>query len=169
VCDVSKFSAQVATKKLSFSSAFKPFRQMSKLKKSFYVVLDLGTTSTRAHLIDKSFNIVCGDKFHSKFIQNEEGFAELDPELYFKNIVTILRNILKFSKVDANEIISLGICCQRATFITWDRVSGEPFHNLITWKDERGIETVNKLNKTVWLKVKVKFCKVYANCFIFKF
>lgn len=110
-------------------------------RKKYFVILDLGTTSTRANIIDKNFDIVASARFESKLIQNDDGNAELDPEDYFNSILVILREVMISSKIDATEIICLGISCQRSTFITWDKITGETFHNLITWKDERANET----------------------------
>lgn len=123
------------------------------MKGKYFIALDLGTTSTRAHVIDKSFTIVSGARFESDLIENNEGIAELDPEVYFNNIVRILRDAVNSASVDPKEIISLGISSQRSTFITWDKDSGESFHNLITWKDKRAIKNVQKTNKSLLLKV----------------
>lgn len=125
----------------------------SRDQQKYFIVLDLGTTSTRAHVIDKNFVIRSGARFETKLIPNDEGMAELDPEVYFKNILEITRDALSSANVDATEVISFGFCCQRATFITWDKTTGEPLHNLITWKDERGAEAAKKFNKSLLLKV----------------
>ena len=47
----------------------------------------------------------------------------------------------------------MGISTQRSTFITWNRETGETFHNFITWKDLRADEMVRKWNSSVALKV----------------
>lgn len=125
------------------------------VNKNYFIVLDLGTTSTRAHVIDKNFTIISGARFESQLIQNDDGIAEIDPECYFQNILTILREAVKSANIDVKEIISLGLSCQRATFITWDKVTGEAFHNLIIWKDERAAEVVEQLNKSSLLKVRL--------------
>lgn len=122
-------------------------------KKKYFIALDLGTTSTRANIIDKNFEVLSGTRFESTLIQNDDGFAELDPKPYFDNIVRILQEAVSTSGIDASEIISLGISCQRSTFITWDRETGIPFHNLITWKDRRAVATVDKVNNSLLLKV----------------
>lgn len=119
----------------------------------YFLTLDLGTTSTRAHVVDMNFAIVSGARFESQLIQDDEGMAELDSEDYFRSIVGILREAVRLANIDAKEIISIGVSCQRATFITWDKVTGEPFHNLITWKDERAVEVAEKLNKSLLMKV----------------
>lgn len=122
-------------------------------KEKFYLSLDLGTTSTRAHVIDKNFKIVGGARFESTLIQEPEGASELDPDVYFENIVQIMQDALQSAQVEAKQIINLGISCQRATFITWDKQTGEPFHKLITWKDSRATDILIKANKSFTFKV----------------
>lgn len=122
-------------------------------KEKFYLSLDLGTTSTRAHVIDKNFKIVGGARFESTLIQEPQGASELEPNEYFESIVKILQDALTSAKVDVIDVVNIGISCQRATFITWDKNTSEPFHNLITWKDERGNEIQKKFNKSFLLKV----------------
>jgi glycerol kinase len=41
---------------------------------------------------------------------------------------------------------------QRNTFIIIDKVNGETYTNLISWKDRRGNEIVEKFNKSFALK-----------------
>ena len=123
-------------------------------REKYFIVLDLGTTSTRANIIDKNFAVVSGARFESELIENDEGIAELEPEQYFNNIVQILRDAVKSASIDPSDIISLGLSCQRSTFITWDKDNGEAFHNLITWKDRRAIRHVEKTNKSFLLKVR---------------
>lgn len=121
---------------------------------SYFIALDLGTTSTRAHVIDKNFKVISGARFESNLIQDAHGkISELDPEQYFDSIVKILRDAVKKAEIDVNDIISLGISCQRSTFITWDKATGEAFHNLITWKDQRAEKTLQKINNGFLLKV----------------
>lgn len=121
-------------------------------REKYFIALDLGTTSTRAHVIDKNFSVISGARFESELIEID-GTAELEPEPYFNNIVQILRDALKSSNVDPSDIVGLGISCQRSTFITWDKDSGEAFHNLITWKDRRALSSVEKTNNSFLIKV----------------
>ncbi|CAG2122977.1 unnamed protein product, partial [Medioppia subpectinata] len=40
----------------------------------------------------------------------------------------------------------------RGTFITWDRETGQPFHNFITWKDIRSEQLCNQWNQSMRMK-----------------
>ena len=46
-------------------------------------------------------------------------------------------NLLKESKVSADQILSIGITNQRETVVVWDRITGIPIYNAIVWQDKR--------------------------------
>ncbi|KAJ3595149.1 hypothetical protein NHX12_004453 [Muraenolepis orangiensis] len=46
------------------------------------------------------------------------------------------------------QIEALGISTQRGTFTTWDRITGRPFHNFISYQDLRASETVSAWNSS---------------------
>ena len=49
---------------------------------------------------------------------------------------------------DASEVRAFGMATQRGTFVTWDKQTGKPFHNLITWKDLRADHLVKAWNNS---------------------
>jgi putative glycerol kinase 5 len=51
-----------------------------------------------------------------------------------------------------NQISCIGISTLRGTFITWDRETGEPFHNFITWKDIRADKLCDEWNDSFRVK-----------------
>lgn len=81
------------------------------------------------------------------------GYVEIDPNAIWPAIVKVIRNAISSASLSANDIAGLGISTQRSTFITWDRKTGETFHNFITWKDLRADPMVRKWNSSVTLKV----------------
>lgn len=56
------------------------------------------------------------------------------------------------ANVKAENILCLGVSVQRSTFITFDKITGRPFHQLITWKDRRGEAISESFNKGLLLK-----------------
>ena len=45
----------------------------------------------------------------------------------------------------------MGIATFRSSFITWDRETGEPFHNINMWQDKRTKDLVSSWNNSVTL------------------
>lgn len=46
----------------------------------------------------------------------------------------------------------IGLSIQRSSFLTWDSISGKPFHNIITWQDTRANKIVEQWNSSIYLK-----------------
>lgn len=78
---------------------------------------------------------------------------EISPDDLWQSILTTIRDAIKNAGLTAKNISCMGISTQRSTFITWDRNTGETFHNFITWKDLRADSMVQKWNASFTLKV----------------
>uniref|UniRef100_A0A8K9WP04 Glycerol kinase 5 n=1 Tax=Oncorhynchus mykiss TaxID=8022 RepID=A0A8K9WP04_ONCMY len=56
------------------------------------------------------------------------------------------------SGLQMRQMETLGISTQRGTFTTWDRKTGVPFHNFISWQDLRAVELVRSWNNSCTMK-----------------
>ncbi|XP_020826613.1 glycerol kinase 5 isoform X2 [Phascolarctos cinereus] len=59
-----------------------------------------------------------------------------------------------------HQIVGLGISTQRATFITWNKKTGNHFHNFISWQDLRATELMKSWNNSILLKLIRNSCKM---------
>ncbi|XP_017709694.1 putative glycerol kinase 5 isoform X2 [Piliocolobus tephrosceles] len=59
-----------------------------------------------------------------------------------------------------NQIVGLGISTQRGTFITWNKKTGNHFHNFISWQDLRAVELVKSWNNSLLMKIFHSSCRV---------
>jgi putative glycerol kinase 5 len=57
------------------------------------------------------------------------------------------------AQVDAENILCLGLSVQRATFVVIDKVTGDPYTQLISWYDRRANEIVRQINASCLMKV----------------
>uniref|UniRef100_A0A8C0F599 glycerol kinase n=1 Tax=Bubo bubo TaxID=30461 RepID=A0A8C0F599_BUBBB len=80
------------------------------------------------------------------------GWVELDPEVLWSHFVGVIKEAVQAAGLHMRQIAGLGISTQRATFITWHKRTGKPFHNFISWQDLRSAELVNSWNKSLLLK-----------------
>lgn len=83
----------------------------------------------------------------------QPGYVEINPDELWQKILKTIQSAINDAQLNAIDISCLGISTQRSTFITWDRTTGETFHNFITWKDLRADSMVRKWNDSVTLKV----------------
>ncbi len=100
------------------------------------LVLDAGTTSTRAMVLD------CNDALHASSQRQlaqhypQAGWVEHDAEEIWQSTLTCAREAVSQAG-GADRIACLGITNQRETVIAWDKASGAPLHRALVWQDRR--------------------------------
>lgn len=129
-------------------------------KDVFIASLDVGTTTIRCFIFDEMCNIKGSASCTVELISDEPGFFEIDPERLWLSIKTTIINAVKDAKLKFRQITCLSISTQRCSFITWDKITNEYFHNFITWKDLRADKIVKKWNSSLLCNVinKVSYC-----------
>lgn len=120
------------------------------------IAVDIGTTTVRACLFNPQCQLI--DHVEQPTLvqfggTSDEGIrAEIDPDFLWNQFVSLISELLKKTGRDARRVAGMGICCQRNTFICWDKESGKPCHKFITWKDCRARETCRKWNNSWTVK-----------------
>ncbi|XDV27077.1 hypothetical protein PO909_030670 [Leuciscus waleckii] len=121
-------------------------------RETFILSVDVGTTSIRCHVYDKSANIRGSCSSKVSLLYPQPGWVEIDPDELWKGFVTVVKGAVQDSGLQMCQMEGLGISTQRATFMTWDRNTGKPFHNFITWQDMRAAELVSSWNGSCTMK-----------------
>ena len=104
---------------------------------------DLGSSSVKASIVDSSTGKAIAT---SQYPQTEmeisaphEGWAEQSPEVWWQNIITVTQKLIEANKVDASEIISIGIAYQMHGLVLIDK-EGEVLRPSIIWCDSRAVD-----------------------------
>ncbi len=103
------------------------------------LVIDQGTTSTRAIAFDLGFNPCASAQIELTQHFPQPGWVEHDPEEIWSATLQVCRDVIAQLGGPAN-IAAIGIGNQRETTIVWDRKSGAPVHRAIVWQDRRTAE-----------------------------
>ena len=109
------------------------------------VALDQGTTSSRAVVFDKAGRMLAAHGVEFPQIFPKPGWVEHDPHDILETQITALRQAVKLSGVDVEDIAAIGITNQRETTLLWDRETGECVHNAIVWQCRRTAHYVERL------------------------
>ena len=120
--------------------------------KKYFLVIDEGTTGTRALLYDRDFRVA--GYSYTEFTQYTpaENCVEHDfTEIYDRTLAMCKAAILR-AGAQASEIISIGITNQRNTVCLWDRESGEPLLPGIVWQDTRTGKLLEKERKKDYIR-----------------
>lgn len=105
--------------------------------KDYILVIDEGTTGTRAILFDKKFQIA--EQSYEEFCQHTpaENMVEHDAEEIYDLSVKMCKNVIEKKGISAENIIGIGITNQRNTAVIWDKHTGKPLHHALVWQDSR--------------------------------
>src|SRR6266581_1538377 len=109
------------------------------------LALDQGTTSSRAIVFDErgSVRAVAQKEFTQIF--PKAGWVEHDAEEIWASQIGVAVEALGRAKLNARDIVAVGITNQRETTVVWDRETGEPIHHAIVWQDRRTAEFCERL------------------------
>jgi glycerol kinase len=101
------------------------------------MVIDEGTTGTRALIVDADSNILA--QAYTEFTQHHPApdRVEHDPEEIWQKTQEMMRKALDEAGLTAEDIAAIGITNQRATTVVWDRETGKPIAPAIVWQDTR--------------------------------
>ncbi|MDE2583003.1 MAG: glycerol kinase GlpK, partial [Rhodospirillales bacterium] len=104
---------------------------------SHVLVIDQGTTSTRAILFGPDLRPVASAQQEIPQLYPAPGWVEHDPEALWTTALATARDALARGGVGAERLAGLGIANQRETVVVWERATGRPIHNAIVWQDRR--------------------------------
>ena len=105
--------------------------------KKYILAIDAGTTSSRAILFDKLGNQVSISQFEFTQIFPKESWVEHNPNEIWETQLKAIKEVVTKSKINVEEIDSIGITNQRETTVVWNKHTGEPVYNAIVWQDRR--------------------------------
>nr|WP_321440352.1 glycerol kinase GlpK [uncultured Hyphomonas sp.] len=100
------------------------------------LVIDEGTTSTRAIVFDRDFVQISLAQEEVPLTYPADGWVEQDGETIWEKTVGVCRKALADAG-GVERIAGIGITNQRETTLVWDRKTGKPIAPAIIWQDRR--------------------------------
>ncbi len=101
------------------------------------LVIDQGTTSTRAVVYDNRLRPVGQSQLEVLPTYPRSGWVEHDPEAILGSVGSQVTGALKDAGLTAARIASIGLTNQRETTIVWDRATGQSIAPALVWQDRR--------------------------------
>jgi glycerol kinase len=108
------------------------------------LVIDQGTTSTRAIAFDRNFAPKAVAQIELRQFYPHAGWVEHDPEEIWAATLQVCREVID-SVGGPRAIAAIGITNQRETTLIWDRASGAPIAPAIVWQDRRTADVCARL------------------------
>ncbi len=100
------------------------------------LVLDEGTTSTRAMLYAPDGTVIATKGHELDQIYPQPGWVEHDATQIWERTLACARTVIETAG-GADRIAAIGITNQRETVVAWDKRTGQPICNAIVWQDRR--------------------------------
>ena len=113
----------------------------------FILVIDEGTTGTRAVIVDRASRIRASaySEFHQSHPAPDR--VEHDAEEIWQATLTVITKALADGDLTLSDIAAIGITNQRATTVVWDRASGDPIAPAIVWQDTRTADYIETIRE----------------------
>ncbi len=112
---------------------------------SLILAIDQSTSATKAVLFDAVGKILDKASREHRQIYPQPGWVEHDAEEIWKNVLAVIRKIVRGNSSKIRRLAALSITNQRETILVFDRRTGKPLHNAIVWQDRRGDALCRKL------------------------
>ncbi len=110
------------------------------------LVIDEGTTSTRAMLVDAGGRRLAMAQHPLTASFPQPGWVEHDPSEIWALTLSAARSMVTKAG-GADRIAAIGISNQRETIVCWDRRSGDPLGPAIVWQDRRTADLCEQLKE----------------------
>ncbi len=115
------------------------------VQEKFVVGIDQSTQGTKAVLINCMGETVASACLTHAQIISHNGWVSHDGGEIYSNTVSVVRQLIEETGINASRIAAIGISNQRETTIAWDRYTGIPVEPAIVWQCSRAREITETL------------------------
>jgi glycerol kinase len=115
------------------------------MSRDHLLVIDQGTTSTRAVLYDNRLQPQGQSQIEVLPTYPQSGWVEHDPTTIFSSVGSQVSEVLREARIASDRILAIGLTNQRETTIVWERGTGRPIAPALVWQDRRTAETCSRL------------------------
>jgi len=109
--------------------------------------LDVGTTATKALLIDINGKTIASSSHTYGLITPHKDWVEQDPNDLWKGVTTTIRKVLEHLKPE-DRVLALSLSTQGGTTIPVD-ADYQPVSNAISWMDHRAYEQAEQIRNSL--------------------
>lgn len=111
----------------------------------YILAIDQGTSATKCVLIGKDGRIAARGSAPLGESYPAPGWVDQDPEAIWTSIGLAAADCLAGRNPSCIEAVALST--QRESMLLWDRATGKPLSNLVSWQDRRSVEACEQLRQ----------------------
>jgi glycerol kinase len=109
------------------------------------LVIDQGTTSTRAVVYDSQLRLVGQGQVELLPAYPRSGWVEHDPDALVRSVGSQVSAALRDAGSAPGRIAAIGLTNQRETTIVWERATGRAIAPALVWQDRRTADACDRL------------------------
>ena len=110
-----------------------------------YIVIDQGTSSTKAFVFSNKGQILHQKKIKYKLQRPKPFHIECNPKTILDDIVCLFNEMV--TKEKSENIHGLGFAFQRSTFLFWEKSTCIPLTPAISWQDSRATVILDRFKR----------------------
>ena len=119
--------------------------------------IDIGTSGTKTILFDEKGNKICSHIVEYDLIQPKNGWAEQDPEQWWKAVKETIKYIVKNTNINVEDIKGIGLSGQMHGLVMLDK-DGNVLRNAILWCDGRTSKECLEITEKVGKERLIEIC-----------
>ena len=119
--------------------------------------IDIGTSGTKTILFDEKGNKICSHIVEYDLIQPKNGWAEQDPEQWWKAVKETIKYIVKNTNINVEDIKGIGLSGQIHGLVMLDK-DGNVLRNAILWCDGRTSKECLEITEKVGKERLIEIC-----------
>ncbi|MFO1477228.1 MAG: glycerol kinase GlpK [Verrucomicrobiota bacterium] len=112
---------------------------------SLILALDQSTSATKAVLFDARGAVLDEVARVHRQIYPRPGRVEHNADEIWRNVLGVIREIVRRNRSRLGALAALSITNQRETVVAFDRKTGKPLHHALVWQDRRGDDLCRSL------------------------
>ena len=115
---------------------------------NYVLALDQGTTSSRAILFNSRGEAAASVQHPLQQIFPRPGWVEYDPMKLLASVRQTIVDVFRETDLTGRSVAAIGITNQRETVILWERATGKPVYNAISWQCRRSAKYCEQLRES---------------------
>lgn len=113
----------------------------------YIMAIDDGTTGIRSIIFDHDAKIISQSYEEVNQVFPKPNYTEQSAVEVWEKCQQVMRQSLEKGKIKPEQIEAIGLTTQRSTNLCWDKKTGKPIYNAITWQDTRAADICSKMDQ----------------------
>ena len=115
---------------------------------AFYIGIDIGTSGTKTVLFDRNGNVIRGSSYEYPLHQPAIGYAEQDPEDWWRAVQCSIRDVVDSSGIKKDDIKGIGLSGQMHGAVLMDK-DNNVLRRAIIWCDQRSGRECDEITSVI--------------------